>query len=94
MSMRALNLMALKRIRFMGLTDRSIGSKDWAIRIMVNVVDMGDRQESAIQLLNLLFNPDVMVSKTEVAKLIKAILNEDQNVDPDGEHGEQEESKE
>jgi hypothetical protein len=77
MSMRALNLMALKQIRFMGLTDRSIGSKDWAIRIMVNVVDMGDRQESAIQLLNLLFNPDVMVSKTEVAKLIKAILNED-----------------
>ena len=74
MAMRALNLKALQQTRFVGLNDASIASKDWAIRIMVNVVDMADKHESALQLLNLLFNPDVMVSKTEVAQLIKTIL--------------------
>lgn len=89
MSMRALNLKALQQIRFLGLNDPSIASKDWAIRIMINVVDMEEKQEAAMQLLNLLFNPETMVAKAEVASLIKTILGrEDETTattDPAGE---------
>ncbi len=91
MSMRALNLKALQQIRFLGLNDPTIATKDWAIRIMINVVDMEEKQEAAMQLLNLLFNPEAMVAKAEVASLIKTILGrEEESAATTGQTGEEE----
>lgn len=42
MTMHALNFKALQQIRFLGLNDPTVSSKEWAIRIMARIVDMGD----------------------------------------------------
>ena len=58
MTMHALNYKALQQIRFLGLNDPTVSTKEWAIRLMANVVDFAEQRETCGQLLALLFNPD------------------------------------
>ena len=72
--MRAFNVKALQQLRFMGLNDTQVISKEWAIRLMANVVDFGEQREASVQLLAHLLSFDDPVSKSEVARLIKTLL--------------------
>ena len=46
MTMHALNYKALQQIRFMGLNDATVNTKEWAIRLMANVVDFAEQRET------------------------------------------------
>lgn len=48
MAMRAYNFKALQQFRFMGLTDPTVHTKEWAVRLMANLVDFAELKEKSI----------------------------------------------
>jgi len=78
-TMRAFSLLALQQIRYLGLSDPQTSNKEWAIRIMANVLDFGAQREASSQLLQALFDPEQPVSKSHVASLITQIVGLDEN---------------
>ena len=78
MAMHALNLKALHKLRFMGLNDPGVHTKEWALRLMANLLDKGEENEEMLsasgRLVNYVFHPEDPVSKIEVSNLIKKLL--------------------
>jgi len=74
MAMHAFNLKALQQLRFLGLTDPQVNTKEWAVRLMANQVDFGELKETSGQLVAHLFHPDMPVSKGDVCSLLKTLL--------------------
>ena len=88
MALHALNLTALQMGRFLGLQD----VKEWAIRLMANVVSMGqaanagsggsvlqeDKLEAIQNLLSLLYNAEnrATLSKADVANVIRILIGQ------------------
>ena len=38
MTMHALNFKALQQIRYLGLSDKAVQTKEWALRLMINTL--------------------------------------------------------
>ena len=55
MSMNAFNFLAVKDGCYMGLQGDMVNGKEWAMRIMGNVINFGERKEVSLALLKLLY---------------------------------------
>ena len=71
-SMNAFNFLAVKSDCFLGLTGDNVNGKDWAFKILANVIDFGEKNQVSLDLLKLLFpeDPATQLSKTDVSSIL------------------------
>lgn len=76
-AMSALNFFAVKSDCYLGLAGESADGKDWAIKILVNVVEFGEKTPLSVELLRLLFPEDqnAELSKEEVSNLLSKLVD-------------------
>ena len=77
MSMCTFNFMAVKEGCYMGLHGEAVNGKEWAIRIMGNIITFGEKKEASLTLLKLLYptEKDQQISKNDVNEILKELLN-------------------
>ena len=75
-AMSALNFLAVKSDCYLGLTGESANGKDWAIKILANVIEFGEKNQSSLDLLRLLFPEDskAELSKEDVADMLSKLI--------------------
>ena len=71
------NFMAVKEGCYMGLHGEAVNGKEWAIRIMGNIITFGEKKEASLTLLKLLYptEKDQQISKNDVNEILKELLN-------------------
>ena len=72
MSMSAFNFLAVRQGCYMGLNGEAANGKEWAMRIIWNVVNFGEKKEVSLQLMKLLYPTELglAISKNDVNEIL------------------------
>lgn len=75
-AMNAFNFLAVKSDCYLGLTGENANGKDWAIKILANVIDFGEKNQVSLDLLRNLFpeDPTTELSKADIVDLLAQLV--------------------
>ena len=71
--MNAFNFLAVKSDCYLGLSGENANGKDWAMKILANVIEFGEKNQVSLDLLRGLFPEDstTELSKTDIVNLLE-----------------------
>ena len=72
-AMNAFNFLAVKSDCYLGLSGENANGKDWAMKILANVIEFGEKNQVSLDLLRGLFPEDstTELSKSDIVNLLE-----------------------